>query len=62
MKRRKKMKKAKNDEKTCWSCKNFVCKIMLNGYNGVCGIKPLEESGFVRFGDTCEKWEERDGE
>lgn len=56
------MKKAKNDEKTCWNCKNFVCKIMLNGYNGVCGIKPLEESGFVRFGDTCEKWEERDGE
>ena len=41
-------------KKICFNCKNFIPKIMLNGYHGMCNAKPLNENSFVHFQDTCD--------
>ena len=42
---------------TCLKCDHFIYKLMLNGYHGMCDAKPADEICFVRFDDSCDKWE-----
>ena len=42
-------------ENCCKNCKHFIFKLMMNGYHGHCDIP--ENPIFVRFKDSCEKFE-----
>lgn len=47
-----------SEKKTCWDCKHFTWKLMLNGYHGVCEI----EERLKHMSDTCEKHKCEGGE